>query len=416
MNSISAAAPTVTRPVGRRPVTRLVSRTRDPPPRTSSRADDRFQFRDRRPRYLPVRSRGGVAGRYASASEVGNGTLVPIRTPSKVGRIGAPDGTLVPGASAHHPRRRVAGTRATLSPMPGSRRLGLLVLALAFVLASCGGAAPPSFDPTGACSADGRAAGAYPDLEALVPASYQGAPPETLDSGRNCSTDNLGSLASKGIREVRFAGGTWTFGAERAAVLAVFRTAGLTADALANFYMDSAKVAARTDITGTSEPMIRGPIRVPARHEDRRTRPDRGRVAGRGERRRQRGHHQRPAGCPDPGRDRRVRGPLMLRFVVRYGLVRRRRPACRPGPDALGRGGHGQPGPPDPDRGPDHPARGRGRDARCGGRGGRPLPTGTTGTTGVAAPARPALRGRAAARRAEPLNRPARRPVLESPA
>ena len=103
-----------------------------------------------------------------------------------------------------------------------------------------------------------RAAGAYPDLEALVPASYQGARPETLDSGRNCSTDNLGSLASKGIREVRFAGGTWTFGAERAAVLAVFRTAGLTADALADFYMDSAKVAARTDITGTSEPMIRG--------------------------------------------------------------------------------------------------------------------------------------------------------------
>ena len=36
MNSISAAAPTVTRPVGRRPVTRLVSRTRDRPSRTSS--------------------------------------------------------------------------------------------------------------------------------------------------------------------------------------------------------------------------------------------------------------------------------------------------------------------------------------------------------------------------------------------
>ena len=142
--------------------------------------------------------------------------------------------------------------------MPGPRRLGLLVLALAFVLASCGGAAPPSFDPAGSCSGDGRAAGAYPDLEALVPASYQGAPPATLDSGRNCSTDNLGSLASKGIREVRFAGGTWTFGAERAAVLAVFRSAGLTADALADFYMESAKVAARTDITATSEPMIRG--------------------------------------------------------------------------------------------------------------------------------------------------------------
>jgi hypothetical protein len=78
MNSISAAAPTVTRPVGRRPVTRLVSRTRDPPPRTSSRADDRVQFRDRRPRYLPVRSRGGVGRRYARSDIESNGTLVPV--------------------------------------------------------------------------------------------------------------------------------------------------------------------------------------------------------------------------------------------------------------------------------------------------------------------------------------------------
>ena len=41
------------------PVTRLVNRTRDPrlePPR----ADDRVPFRDRRPRYFPVRSRVGV--------------------------------------------------------------------------------------------------------------------------------------------------------------------------------------------------------------------------------------------------------------------------------------------------------------------------------------------------------------------
>ena len=108
MNSISAAAPTVTRPVGRRPVTRLVNRTRDPPPRTSSRADDRVQFRDRRPRYLPVRSRGGVPGMYASASEVGNGTLVPIGHRRRSGASGHQDGTLVPGARAHHPRRRAA--------------------------------------------------------------------------------------------------------------------------------------------------------------------------------------------------------------------------------------------------------------------------------------------------------------------
>jgi hypothetical protein len=135
-------------------------------------------------------------------------------------------------------------------------RIGLI--ALAIVLAACGGSAPPSFDTTGVCTVDGRAAGAYPDLEALVPASYQGVSPETLDSGRNCTPDNLGSLASAGISELRFAGGTWTFGAERAAVLAVFTSAGLTADGLATFYAESAQKAARTTVTGSTAPVIDG--------------------------------------------------------------------------------------------------------------------------------------------------------------
>jgi hypothetical protein len=142
--------------------------------------------------------------------------------------------------------------------MPRFLRFGFLALCVVFVMAACSSSTPASFDPTGACSTDGRAAGAYPDLEALVPTRYQGVPPETLDSGRNCTAGNLGSLASQGISEVRFAGGIWTFGAERAAVLAVFRTAGLTADALATFYADSAQTASRTTITGSTAPMIDG--------------------------------------------------------------------------------------------------------------------------------------------------------------
>jgi hypothetical protein len=138
--------------------------------------------------------------------------------------------------------------------MPRSVRLGVLVLA-AVLVAACGGAAP-SFDPTGECTTDGRAPGAYPDLEVLVPTRYQGVPPNTLDSGRNCTVTNLGSLASLGISEVRFAGGTWTFGAERAAVLAVFRTKGLSAEALAAFYAQSAQAAPRTEIVARSAPTI----------------------------------------------------------------------------------------------------------------------------------------------------------------
>jgi len=137
-------------------------------------------------------------------------------------------------------------------------RIGLFVLAVALSAAACSGGPPPSFDPTGDCTTDGRAPGAYPDLEALVPTKYQGVAPGTLDSGRNCTVTNLGSLARLGIKEVRFAGGTWSFGAERAAVLAVFRTHGLTADYLAAFYNESARGAARTKILGASEPMIAG--------------------------------------------------------------------------------------------------------------------------------------------------------------
>ncbi len=134
----------------------------------------------------------------------------------------------------------------------------LLILLAATLVGACNGSASSSFDPTGECTTDGRAAGAYPDLEALVPVSYMGTPPKTLDSGRNCSAANLGALTSVGITEVRFAGGTWTFGAERAAVLAVFRADGLTADRLAEFYLQSAQAASRTDVLGQSTQTIAG--------------------------------------------------------------------------------------------------------------------------------------------------------------
>jgi len=142
--------------------------------------------------------------------------------------------------------------------MPRTLRGGLLAVALAVVLAACSGGTPPSFDPTGPCTTDGRTPGAYPDLEALVPKTYRGQPPQTLDSGRNCTVTNLGALASLGISEVRFAGGTWTFGGERAVVLAVFRAKGLDAEALAAFYTQSAMAAARTQVNAQTAPAIAG--------------------------------------------------------------------------------------------------------------------------------------------------------------
>lgn len=101
-------------------------------------------------------------------------------------------------------------------------------------------------------------AGAYPELEGRVPTSYEGRGPDQLDSGRHCTAASLGSLATAGFSEVRFAGGTWDFGGNRAAALVVFQATGLTADHVADFYTTSARAANRTQITGESAPSIAG--------------------------------------------------------------------------------------------------------------------------------------------------------------
>jgi hypothetical protein len=138
------------------------------------------------------------------------------------------------------------------------RSLVPLLLALAMVVLGCTGTAAVSFDPSGPCTADGSAPGAYPELEALVPSTYEGRGPTTLDSGRHCSAANLGALAAAGHEEIRFAGGTWDFGGNRAAALVIFEAPGLTADQIAEFYAASADAATRTEVTGTSTPTLAG--------------------------------------------------------------------------------------------------------------------------------------------------------------
>jgi hypothetical protein len=121
-------------------------------------------------------------------------------------------------------------------------RLAVAALAATILLEGCSlGAA--AFDPTGPCTADGRAAGAYPDLEKLIPATLDGKAPQTLDSGRSCTTDGLGTLASHGITELRFAGGVWPTAAESGTSLAVFSAPGLTGPWLEEYY----EAGARTD-------------------------------------------------------------------------------------------------------------------------------------------------------------------------
>lgn len=122
------------------------------------------------------------------------------------------------------------------------------MLGLALILAGCSGEAASSFDPSGPCRTDGQVPGAYPDLEARIPTTLLGAKPTRLDSGRHCTAEALGSLAAAGVKEIRFAGGTWSFGAERSAALAVFTAPGLTAEDMAEFYLAGASAAARTNL------------------------------------------------------------------------------------------------------------------------------------------------------------------------
>lgn len=145
-------------------------------------------------------------------------------------------------------RRRLTGSPRFATPL-------VAILVVALVVAGCAEAAA-SFDPTGSCVADGVAVGAYPELEALVPATFEDQAPRTLDSGRNCTSENLGSLASAGIEEVRFAGGTWSFGGRRAAALVVFQAPGLRAADVAEFYRASAAIAKRTEVTAATEMIL----------------------------------------------------------------------------------------------------------------------------------------------------------------
>jgi hypothetical protein len=133
-----------------------------------------------------------------------------------------------------------------------------LILACALSAGACAAQPAVSFDPSGPCTVDGSAPGAYPDLEAMVPTTYQDAAPGTLDSGRKCTPVGLGALSKAGFEEVHFAGGTWGFGAIRAAALVVFSAPRLTADQMADFYVDGALAANRTQITAQSSPTLAG--------------------------------------------------------------------------------------------------------------------------------------------------------------
>jgi hypothetical protein len=134
------------------------------------------------------------------------------------------------------------------------------VLAAALVAAGCAAFGGATFAPTGACAVDGRAPGAYPDLEAMVPKAINGRPATSIDSGRDCTANALGSLASHGIQELRFAGATWDEGDGNGVSIAVLQRPdqGLPIDWVEEFYLLGAENGKHTGNIDTARPTYPG--------------------------------------------------------------------------------------------------------------------------------------------------------------
>jgi hypothetical protein len=117
------------------------------------------------------------------------------------------------------------------------------------MLAACGGTADTSFDPTSPCDGTLRQQmpGAYPRLEARIPAIIAGKEPSSRDSGRFCSRETLGSVLDAGVTEVRFGGGIWEIGERGGIQLGAFEGEGLTPELLAEEYRRSADASRRSE-------------------------------------------------------------------------------------------------------------------------------------------------------------------------
>jgi hypothetical protein len=180
-----------------------------------------------------------------------------------VGRADAPQAGppyQVHGCTATKGGRKTPYALAVASLVDRSRAV---VLGAAFALALTAGASGcassgATFPASGPCLADGRQPGAYPDLERQIPPTFEGHPPDRLDSGRNCSDANLGLLKDHGIREVRFAGGLWQLAPATGVTLAIFTGNGLQADWLAAFYEAGARAAPKVSGLSVSHPSVGG--------------------------------------------------------------------------------------------------------------------------------------------------------------
>jgi len=117
-----------------------------------------------------------------------------------------------------------------------------------------------TFDPSGPCVTDGQTPGAYPDLEGRLPAAFDGTAPTTVDSGRTCTADGLGSLVDHDVEVLTYAGATWDLGNRTGVTSVVFAVpeGSLPAAWMAEFYEAGARAGKKTSNVETSRPAFEG--------------------------------------------------------------------------------------------------------------------------------------------------------------
>ncbi len=100
--------------------------------------------------------------------------------------------------------------------------------------------------------------GAYPPLEARIPATIDGGEATSRDSGRFCSKETLGSVFDAGVTDVRFGGGIWEAGERGGIQLGAFEGDGLTPALLAEEYRRAADASRRTEAVRATTLEIEG--------------------------------------------------------------------------------------------------------------------------------------------------------------
>ncbi|MGH2512378.1 MAG: hypothetical protein ACRDGQ_06800 [Candidatus Limnocylindrales bacterium] len=148
-------------------------------------------------------------------------------------------------------------------PVRPRRLLAVLAIVVAgSMLAGCVSDpdAPASFDPGAPCNgADSQVmAGAYPELEALLPTSLVGVAPTSVESGRLCSAATLGTLYGHGIHETHFGSAVWDRGGGSGIQMTVMEATGLTVANAIESYNNGAANAPKVHLLTTTNVMVNG--------------------------------------------------------------------------------------------------------------------------------------------------------------